>query len=72
MKNKNYRLLSKTFLVPIILTLSGLNLFKEIKNKNLKNITKQVKSKSIYCSCQYRKQLNSIGKDPNYDLITLN
>ena len=31
-----------------------------------------MKSKSIYHSCQYQKQLNSIGKDPNYDLITSN
>ena len=31
-----------------------------------------MKSKSIYRSCQYRKQLNSIGKDPNYYLITPN
>ena len=40
-----------------------------------------MKSKSIYRSfffslnnrsCQYQKQLNSIGKDPNYDLITPN
>ena len=55
------------------LTLSELNLFKEIiKKKKLKNVTKQVKSKSIYFSCQYRKQLNSIGKHPNYDLITPN
>ena len=31
-----------------------------------------MKSKSIYCSYQYQKQLNSIGKDPNYDLIMPN
>ena len=31
-----------------------------------------MKSKSIYRSCQYQKQLNSIGKDPNYDLISPN
>ena len=56
----------------LLLTLPDLNLFKEIKKKNLKNITKQVKSKSIYRSCQYRKQLNSNGKDLNYDLIMPN
>ena len=44
-----------------ILTLSDLNLFKG-KKKKLKNITKQVKSKSIYRSCHYRKQLNSSAK----------
>ena len=31
-----------------------------------------MKSKSIYRSCQYWKQLNFINKDPNYDLITPN
>ena len=39
-----------------------------------------MKSKSIYRSffllnnrsCQYQEQLNSIGKDPSYDLITPN
>ena len=49
------------------LTLSDLNLFKKLKKINLK--TKQI---DIYRSCQYRKQLNSIGKDPNNDLITPN
>ena len=57
-----------------ILTLSNLNLFEE--KKNLKR-NKQVKSKSMHRSLfspsfQYQKQLNSIGKDPNYDLITPN
>ena len=31
-----------------------------------------MKSKLRYRSFQYRKQLNSISKDPNYDLITQN
>ena len=31
-----------------------------------------MKNKSIYRSYQYWKQLNSITKDPNYDLITQN
>ena len=31
-----------------------------------------MKSKLIYHSCRYQKQLNSISKDPNYDLITPN
>ena len=31
-----------------------------------------MKSKSIYRSCQYWKQLSSISKDPNYDLIMPN
>ena len=31
-----------------------------------------MKSKSIYHSCQYRKQLNFIGKYPNSDLIMPN
>ena len=45
---------------------------KNKKEKKLNNIIKQVKSKSIHHSCQYQKQLNSIDKDPNYDLITPN
>ena len=46
------------------LTLSDLNLLKEKnkKKKKLKSMIKQVKSKSIYRSCQYRKQLNSSAK----------
>ena len=63
-----------------ILTLSGLNLFKD-KKRNLKhNQTreKQIDISFIFSStlnnrsCQYKKHINSIGKDPNYDLITPN
>ena len=62
------------------LSLFDLNLFKEIK-KNLKhNQTgeKQIEIPLFFFfsfnnrSCQYQKHLNSIGKDPNYDLITPN
>jgi hypothetical protein len=45
---------------------------KNKKEKKLNNIIKQVKSKSIHHSCQYQKQLNSIGKDTNYYVITPN
>ena len=63
------------------LTLSDPNLFKEIKKINLKHnqtSEKQIDISFIFFplpndrSCQYQKQLNSIGKDPNYDLITPN
>jgi hypothetical protein len=56
------------------------NLFKEIKKRNLKHnqtSEKQIDISFIFPptnnrSCQYQKQLNSIGKDPNYDLTTPN
>ena len=64
----------------IPLTLCDLKLFKEIKKRNLKydqKSEKQIDTLFIFPplnnrSCQYQKQLNSIGKDPNYDLITPN
>ena len=66
------------------LTLSDLNLFKGKKKINLKHnqtSEKQINISFIYfiffpslnnCLCQYQKQLNSIGKDSNYDLIMPN
>ena len=62
------------------LTLYDLNLFKKInKKRNLKHNQTSEKQICMFFfspvnnrACQYQKQLNSIGKDPNYDLITPN
>ena len=63
---------TENFLVNVLHAFHRFNRRYHVKKKKHTTYPNKWKAKSIYLSCRYQKQLNSIGKDPNYDLITPN